>query len=80
MVSQQIRKNHENNGEMVNFMKNIMEFSQKNKELLGSTRSVNSESEAFTTPTSMDVYHSVEVKEGSNSVGLPVRDDGDGDG
>lgn len=42
MVNQQIRKNADNNGEMVSFMKNIMEFSQKNKELLGSTRSVNS--------------------------------------
>jgi hypothetical protein len=37
---------------MVTFMQTIMEFSQKNKELLGSTRSVIS-SDAFTTPTSL---------------------------
>jgi hypothetical protein len=31
MVNQQIKKNQHNNGEIVNFMKNIMDFSQKNK-------------------------------------------------
>lgn len=39
---------------MIHFMKTIMEFSQKNKELLGSTRSINLETYEHTTPTSME--------------------------
>jgi hypothetical protein len=56
MVSQQIKKSQENNGEMKNFMQSIMDFSQKNKELLGSTRSV-LESDNFTTPTSLGIVN-----------------------
>lgn len=39
---------------MVDFMKTIVEYSQKNKELLGSTRSINldGDTEVYTTPTS----------------------------
>ena len=54
MVNSQIKKNNDNNGEMMSFMKTIMDFSQKNKELLGSTREINLETEEHTTPTSLD--------------------------
>ena len=54
MVNSQIKKNNESNGEMMNFMNKIMEISQKNKEILGSTREMNVEIDQHTTPTSMN--------------------------
>ena len=45
MINEQIKINQESNGEVLDFMKTIVQYSQKNKELLGSTRSINLQTE-----------------------------------